>query len=51
MMFDTVNEDLLTQTGRVFYLTATVDEILTKVAKDSGNRPLLAASNCLKSKV
>lgn len=42
MMLDAVNVDLLTQTGRVFCLTATADEILHRVGKDGGTRPLLA---------
>lgn len=42
MMLDPTNVDLLTKTGHVFCLTATADEILDRVAKDGGTRPLLA---------
>lgn len=42
MMLDPTNVNLLTKTGRVFCLTATADEILNRVGKDGGTRPLLA---------
>lgn len=43
MMLDPVNVALLTQTGHVFCLTATADEILTRLGEDTVNtRPLLA---------
>jgi len=45
MVLDTVNVDLLTKTGRFFCLTATADEILTRVGKDRSTRPLLAVAD------
>lgn len=43
MMLDQVNVELLTQSGRVFCLTATAEEILSRLGKDTLNsRPLLA---------
>lgn len=43
MMLDPVNVDLLTQSGRIFCLTATAEEILSRLEKDTQNsRPLLA---------
>lgn len=42
MMLDPTNVNLLSKTGSVFCLTATADEILSRVAKDGGTRPLLA---------
>ena len=42
MMLDPINVDLLSQTGRVFCLTATADEILNRLHQDTVNtRPLL----------
>jgi len=45
MMLDAVNVGLLTRTGRVFCLTATADEILERVGKNAGTRPLLAVAD------
>lgn len=51
MMLDPVNVNLLTQSGRVFCLTATVEEILSRLRKDTQNRrPLLAVAD-LKEKI
>lgn len=45
MMLDSANVALLSKTGSVFCLTATADEILERVARDGGTRPLLAVDD------
>lgn len=47
LLLDPVNADVLTRTGRVFCLTASVDAILQRVAPDgrAAGRPLLAGSD------
>jgi len=45
LMLDTENVAVLGRNGRIFCLTATVDEILSRVSSDGHTRPLLAAEN------